>query len=347
MSLKNDDASVLADPQWIPTHLRPDKRQVQFAWVPRDSHAKLAFLADEYLREIAPPSVWLGTDRVESAVCPAPAHYVFHSAFCCSTLIASALDLPGVAMGLKEPQILNELADLHRARSLTGELLSSVTGLLARPFGLGESVIIKPSNEANILAEPLLRQDGRTRAILLYSPLPKFLRSIARKGMWGRIWSRRLHALLRRDRGPDFGFSHAELFQQTDLQIAATAWLFHHHHFAALAAIFPAQVRMLDSETFLSNRENSLTQIGDHFGLKLDPSGWARIAQGDVFKKHSKEIGRDFTAGKQADALPNSIVEEVEMVCTWAQSLANHISMSLEPPPSLRISPSAAPVRTA
>lgn len=341
MSLKNDDASVLADPQWIPTHLGPDKRQVQFAWIPRDSHAKLSFLADEYLREIAPPSVWLGTDKVESAVCAAPAHYVFHSAFCCSTLIASALDLPGVAMGLKEPQILNELAAVHRAHALPGELLSSVTGLLARPFGPGESVIVKPSNEANILAEPLLRQDGRARAILLYSPLPKFLRSIARKGMWGRIWSRRLHALLRRDPGPDFGFSDAELFQQTDLQIAATAWLLHHHQFAALASQFPAQVRMLDSDTFLANREKILALIGDHFGLKLDGAGWARVAQGDVFKKHSKEIGRDFAPGKdkQADLLPSFIEEEIAMVCTWAQSLATHVGLSLEPPLPLRIAP--------
>jgi len=342
MSLKNDDATVLADPQWIPTHLSPDRKQVQFALVPRDTHSRISFLADQYLRDLAPPTVWLSGDKLGSgSAVSAPAHYIFHSAFCCSTLIARALDLKGVAMGLKEPQILNELAAVFRARALKGELLSSLTGVLARPFGPGESVIVKPSNEANILAEPLLRQDGRTRAILLYAPLPKFLRSVVRKGMWGRIWGRRLHALLRHDPGPDFGFTEAELFQQTDLQIAATAWLLHHHHFAALAAQFPAQVRMLDSETFLGHREESLAQIGDHFDLKLDRRGWARVAQGEVFKQHSKEIGRAFAEdeGKHADALPAFLQEEVEMVGTWAQSLAGHIGLSLEPPSSLRINP--------
>jgi len=135
MSLKNDDATVLADPQWIPTHLSPDRKQVQFAWVPRDSHHKISFLADQYLRDLAPPSLWLGRDKLDSPAVSGPAHYIFHSAFCCSTLIASALDLKGVAMGLKEPQILNELAAVFRARALPGALLSSVTGLLARGVG--------------------------------------------------------------------------------------------------------------------------------------------------------------------------------------------------------------------
>ena len=136
---------------------------------------------------------------------PAP-QYIFHSAFAASTLLARALDVPGIAMGLKEPQILNELAEAARARALSGDPLRTVVQLLARPFAPGEKVVIKPSNVVNLLAPSLLELDPGSNAIFLFAPLPRFLRSIADKGLWGRRWVRRLQALIARDTGLDSAF---------------------------------------------------------------------------------------------------------------------------------------------
>ena len=91
-------------------------------------------------------------------------------------------------MGLKEPEILNELAEGMRARALSEEALRTVVQLLARPFASGEKVVIKPSNVVNVLAPSLLELDPGSNAIFLFAPLPRFLRSIADKGLWGRRW---------------------------------------------------------------------------------------------------------------------------------------------------------------
>jgi hypothetical protein len=332
----NTDArSILSDAQWVPTHLNPARTELQFLWLPRPVHASVAFLTEQDLRDKAPPAAWLKLAELQlAAVPPRPAHYIFHSAFCCSTLLARAFDLPGTAMGLKEPQILNELATLMRARSLPGELLAAVAGLLARPFGSGEAVVVKPSNVANLLADPLLRLDERSKAILLHAPLPRFLRSVARKGMWGRIWSRRLSALLRRDPSPQFGFSEAELFEQTDLQSAALAWLLHRHQFASLLDRYPGRVRLLDSETFLSCREDCLTRIGAHFGVAMDA---AAVTASGVFAEHSKQIGQAFSeqdGDGDAGELPPIIEEEIAMIGRWVEALGEHIGLQLEAPGS-------------
>lgn len=340
-SPKNDVASVLADARWIPSHLGSPPSQLQFFWLPREAQASMSFLADEYLRDAAAPDTWVKVDELEAGVprdAP-PAHYIFHSAFSCSTLLARALDVPGVSIGLREPQILNELAMLHRRGILAEDLLHQVAALLARPFGPDETVVIKPSNLANNLAAQLLQLDSRSRAVFLYAPLPRFLKSMARKGIWGRIWARKLFATIRRESSVNFGFSDAQLFEQTDLQIAAMGWLQQHAHFMSLLSQFPGRILTLDSEAFLAGKEHCLGAIASHFSLAAQPDLWARIAASGVFSKHSKEVGREFL--ETDGALPadgaSAFDDEIDKVVAWIQSLAQHAGIPIPPPKASRI----------
>jgi hypothetical protein len=333
MSPKNDPASVVADPQWLPFHYDWQRPALGFASIERARHAELTFLAEEYVKELAPPVRTLSIAEVQGAAASlsgAP-HYVFHSAFCCSTLLARALDAPGISMALNEPQIVNHLASAALQKRLTGDVLGLVVRLLGRPFGAGEAVVVKPSNEANLLAQPLLQADPRSKAIFLYAPLPRFLRSVARKGMWGRIWARRLLQTMRVHTGLEFGLGERELFELTDLQAAALAWLSHHAQGAALLAAFPDRVRTLDSAAFLANRAQTLSALGKHFGLNLDEAAARRIAEGPAFKTHSKEIGRSFDGDAEPDNAAMPIVdEEIEMVSTWTRAIAQQMDLSIE-----------------
>ncbi|HTO40148.1 MAG TPA: hypothetical protein VL026_04170, partial [Rhizomicrobium sp.] len=42
-------------------------------------------------------------------------NFIWHTAFCCSTLLSRCLDIPGANLALKEPQILILLAEAKRA----------------------------------------------------------------------------------------------------------------------------------------------------------------------------------------------------------------------------------------
>jgi hypothetical protein len=336
MNSSDDPATLLSSPNWLPSHWLRSADGIQFVRLERREHEQLTFLSDEYLQPLRPQTATLALSDLEAAALPAaPApQYIFHSAFAASTLLTRALDAPAIATALKEPQILNELAEGVRTQALSRELLTFVVKLLARPYEAGEKVVIKPSNVANILAGPLLDLDPASNAIFLYAPLPRFLRSVADKGLFGRTWVRRLFAILSADTRIDFGLSPSEQFELTDLQVTALAWLRHHAQAAALLGRLGVRVRVLDSEAFLARRAQTMLAVAQHFGLALDEGRAEEIANGPAFTTHSKEIGRQFDPEeplKPKPAVP-VIDDEIRMVADWARSVAEHAGIPIEFP---------------
>lgn len=333
-----DPKSIAGDAEWLPASFDGGGETIGFLHVPRELHRAVPFLGEKYLREAAaPPSARAAAAPLRAALPMAGngPHFIFHSAFCCSTLLARALDIHGRSLGLKEPTILNDLAALHRAGTLAERDLLLVLALLGRPLAAGETIVIKPSNEANILIETILTLCPGAHALLLHAPLPSFLRSLAKKGLWGRNWGRRLYALLARDGGRRFGFSDAEIFEQTDLQIAALAWLIQQRQFADLARLMPARVRTLDSETLLADPAGVMAGAAALFGFDLPAAEAERIAAGPAFSQHAKQIGRGYDstarAAEQA-AVQAAHEEEIDMVCQWAAAVARHGGIQLTLP---------------
>ena len=139
----------------------PGSNRVGLVRADRDAHRAVTFLDDQLLQH--------SSDKKElplQAFAPAiaqlpaaPCHFIFHSAFCCSTLLARALDVPGRSMGLKEPLVLNDLAQAALAAGTPAAVraqLEPILSLLARPFAPGETTVIKPSNVANVLIDQIL-----------------------------------------------------------------------------------------------------------------------------------------------------------------------------------------------
>ncbi len=176
------------DPLWLADRYDPEQDAVNFRYVDRDGHRAATFLTDKYLGTSISPVVVKREEALAAQPPQAPIHFIFHSAFCCSTLLARAVDVPGVAMGLIEPVILSDIVgwrqrggDPRRIR----QVLDGALTLLARPFTHGEAVVVKPSNVCNGLAEAMMALRPDSRALLIYAPLPLFLGSVAKKGMWG------------------------------------------------------------------------------------------------------------------------------------------------------------------
>jgi len=335
--LNPETAKIVRDAAWLAHRYEPVQDTIHFLRVPRESHRAATFLTDEYLGDAGAPRV---IDRKQAlAAMPerAPIHYIFHSAYCCSTLLARAFDIEGVSMGLKEPTILNDLSGWRRRgaeRARLAEVLDSALALLGRPFQPGEAVVVKPSNLINPFAAAMLAMRPEARALLLHAPLPLYLGSIARKGMWGRLWVRELFVKLSRDGFMDYGFSPEEVLGQTDLQIAAIGWLAQHRLFAALAERFPDRVRTLDSETLIAKPEAAMAALARHYGLPLTTNDAARIAQGDAFSRHSKRDAAFGKAERQAEQRDGAAVhaEEVEKVALWAEAVAKSAGQSLDLP---------------
>ena len=326
------------DAEWLAHRYDPVQDAVHLLPIPRAVHRTSIFLTEEHLPDDLEPLV-LPRRAIAAAVpSAAPLHFVFHSAFCCSTLIARAFDRPGWAMGLKEPTILNDLIGWRRRGDKGPDMasvLDDVLTLLARPFAPGEAVIVKPSNAINALAAPILTLRPEARAVLLYAPLRTYLGSVAKKGIDGRLWVRVLLLGLLDDRLVDLGFAPRDYLGLTDLQVAAVGWLAQQMLFARLVGQFGTdRVRTLDSEQLTGDPAGTMRRLATLFGLPLDDAALEAIVAGPAFTRHSKleaEFGTADRAQEHRDAA-DTHADEIEKVLIWAQAVATTAGVAIAAP---------------
>lgn len=313
---------LVRDPQWFAYRYDETHDAFQFRRLARAAQRAATFLTDEYLGAGTLIPVHRA-EAVAAAPPPAPLHFIFHSAFCCSTLLARALDVDGLALSLREPLILNDLVGLQQRGATAREIaavLDDVLLMLACAARPGEAVVVKPSNVVNGMAPAILAMRHSSCALLLHAPLPVFVGSVARKGLAGRLWVRDLLVKQLREGLHPFGFTADEYLGQTDLQVAAAGWLAQQALFARIAGAFPGRVATLDSETLLAQPEAALVAIARLFKI---PFNTAAIAAGPILRQHAK-TGAAFDssareAGRAAEA-PHA--EEIAQVVEWAGAVA-------------------------
>lgn len=326
----------LSDPEWHAHRFVEGQDAFRFIRLPRADHRTVPFLTDAYLGERGPHRDVPASDILAQG--KGRLHFLFHSAFCGSTLLTSALDRPGVAMGLSEPVLLNDVTGF-RLRGAQGPAVARAADLslrlLARPFGADEAVVVKPSNMANPLAELFLAVQADAKAVFLYAPLETFLISVVRKGLPCRLWVRELLEGYLRMGYVDLGFEQGDYFRQSDLQVAAVGWLAQHAHFARLAEkLGSARIATLDADRMTQDPAAALAAVAGHYGLTLDSAAIAEIVAGPAFGQHSKS-GAAFTAAdRNAEyaAARAAHGEEIDMVLEWARRVADTAGVALSPP---------------
>lgn len=342
MTVNPETARIARDATWLVHRYDPGHDAFHLRRLDRAGHRAATFLNDDHLSADLPSLVLRRADLAAAAPPPAPIHFVFHSAFCCSTLIARAFDLPGRAMGLKEPRVLQDIVGVRVGGAEPGRvglLLNQALALLGRPMQPGEAVVVKPSNILNSLASAMLAMRPGAGALLLHAPPRTFLGSVARKGLWGRLWARELIVgMLKEDIPARLGFSAEQLLGQTDLQVAAVGWLAQHAMFADLAAKFgPARVRTLDSATLMARPAEAMAALAALYRVPLAKTEIAAIVAGPAFTRHSKS-GEGF--GREARDAENRAAEtlhadEIDKTMTWIETVARGAGVPMTLPAPL------------
>jgi hypothetical protein len=332
-------ARIVADPEWLAHRYDEHADAFRYRQVTRARHAEVPFAIDEYLGEESNP---VAVPRAEAAGLlggQAPVHFIFHSAFCASTMLVRALDRPGSAMGISEPVILNDMVGWRRRGAAVpqhAKVMDDALGQLSRPWGPGEAVVIKPSNIYNGLALGALALRPRAKALLLHAPIDEFLLSVARKGMWCRLWVRELLEGMLQEGMVDLGFEPRDYLRQTDLQVAAVGWLAQQMQFHRIAQHFgPDRIASLDSETLTRDPAASVARAAAFFELRDQAA--ADYADHPAILRNSKS-GTAFERGeRQMDQARAREVhgEEIEKVSEWIRVVGERRGISLKLPYSL------------
>jgi hypothetical protein len=203
-------------------------------------------------------------------------------------------------------------------------MLDDALRLTARTFAPGEACVVKPSNIVNGLIDAMLKLRPQAGCILLHAPLRAFVTSIARKGMWGRLWVRELLSRQLAEGLVDLGFAPRDYLLHTDLQAAAVGWLAQQRLFDLIARRYPERVRTLDSEGLVAAPEAAITAAAALFGLSLDEAGRGKTVR-DVFQRDAKdgsrfEPGQREAARRAGEALH---ADEIDKVTAWAEAVAH------------------------
>ncbi len=329
--------NLLQDAQYLEHRHVEGADRIRFIALNRADHASVPFITDAYLglRTVAGE---LPVEKCLALPFAARAGLLFHSGFCGSTMVVRALDKAGIAMGLSEPMLLNDVVGFRRRgapAAAVARLADVSLRLLARPFSAHEAVVIKPSNVINPLAALLLAVQPSTKAVFLHAPLDDFLVSVARKGLACRLWVRELLAGYLHEGAVKLGFEPDDYFRQSDLQVAAVGWLVQHQIFGNLARqLGPQRLVTIDTTRLLANPTQSLAALARHYGLAFDQDAIAQIVAGSAFTQHSKShaaFSSDQRDREYADAR-KAHADEIAKVGEWALAVAQQAKVEMTLP---------------
>jgi hypothetical protein len=107
--------------------------------------------------------------------------FLFHTSFCCSTLLARLLDFPNHSLALKEPLILRRLSDAELIGRSESSLQQTALNLLFRSVADDCAILVKPTHVALNIANSMLSCLPRAKALLISSTLKDFLVSNIKK----------------------------------------------------------------------------------------------------------------------------------------------------------------------
>jgi hypothetical protein len=332
------DAKTLAnDPEWLPDALDAGRGVIRFSRIGAGALRREAFL-DARKENAVVARAEARIDAIEPfAPAAAPAAYIFHSAFCGSTLLARALDHSGRSLALKEPNILLDLANArrvhpaYRSDEAFRRHAEIVFRLVERRRAPEERIVVKPTNLALPLA-PVVMARG-SPVLFLYGTLREFLLSILKKGEEGRAFGRKMFNIFALDRTPLGAIEPRQAMSFTDLQAAALVWRHQIEEFTALIAAAP-RAASLDYASFVGSPAAYLCAASDFLGLDLPHAALHEAANGPVFKADAKFAGKPFTAQTRHAAnvdLESRHSAELTMITGWAEKsrLARDIALPL------------------
>lgn len=258
--------------------------------------------------------------------------FIFHTGFCCSTLLARCLDQSGFCLSLKEPKILNSLS--HSKNFIGSEngpvphriKLEICLKLLFRKFSENEEILIKPSNIDTVLLDEILSLNPNSKMVFTYSDLKSFLISVAKGGQPRRDFVRRLLAHLladyktgKKDISEFTGIKEDQIWNLSDLHIAATVW---HLQMRYLCAAKGKNIYWLNCEEFLADPAITLEMLKNFFGFEDDQQTQSLGKLQKTLSQHAKAPTFSYNAAKRKTdfiALDKYLSPVLPEVLAWAE----------------------------
>lgn len=228
---------LINNPNYLAYRFDFNTENVGFLPIERDDIRRVSSLKREYidssrqLIEVPLADVVEVVNSPHQALIDNPPRFIFHTAYCASTFLSRCLDVEGLSVSLREPQILLDAANAKRLEWQSNstsldyrELPKLALALLQKHATAEEKLIIKPINSVNNIIPELLQLTGSAKSLMLYTDARSFILSTLKKGEGGKQTIRSMFDLLRCDFPHLSNLQLTHTIHMTDLRVIMTLW---------------------------------------------------------------------------------------------------------------------------
>lgn len=258
-----------------------------------------------------------------------PVNYIFHTAFCGSTLLSRCLEESGNFMSYREPLLLHQLAFALRKgtspfnKSELEEFVHLLAALFGRTYNSGTLPIVKPSDSCINVAGEMLKRHPDAAALLLYVPLSEFVVTMLK------IPSRRkfIRSMLFRAR-MDLKTHGIEIDKEeklNDAEVATVVWLGLILPFLTLLNDETLRVRSLNSSIFYKSPEQTLKAVSEWLGRPANQKVCSDIVNHGAFTRQAKNTSNTFDRERKSAerlAYQEALAPEIAKARSFLEQLA-------------------------
>ena len=223
-----------------------------------------------------------------------PTSFIFHSAFCGSTLMSQVLGTVFNCLSLREPEILNSMLVYNRSQVSTEDKsfwFDSLQRLLSRRFTPDQPVVVKANDFANPVMLDLMNWDPEIPVLFMYTPVKEFIAGCL-KAQNRKEWIKQRYDSVKPVLNAVLDEKLLEAVDEADYgQLAATYWSYNMGLYLKVLENNGAHIYSLDFNDMLASPYDTITRCGKLFGLKqpknVDFTGAIDELMG-VYSKNSK-----------------------------------------------------------
>ena len=307
-----------ADPRWFPVDLDPVTPRLAMLRIDEALVSGATFM-DNRLDVDFRASTPVALSALPGLPAPPRAAWLFHTSFCCSTLLARALQDTPACMVYREPLVLRRLSDARDQGLVVTHWMAPTTRLLFRPWHEGGAVVVKPTHAALNIAADLLAATPGSRAIALLSSLDDFLVSNIKKtpetqAKVPTLVERAVAAGSLRHR-----LAGREIEPPSLLAAVALQWAAQRELLVDIDAQAPGRLRFIDASRILADLAGAARDCLDWWGLPVDDASLrARaVAAGGVNAKQTDVAYSSRQRAADAAQLAHMFAAELAEARAW------------------------------
>jgi len=236
-----------------------------------------------------------------------PSAFIFHTAFCGSTLMTKALDAIFDCLPLREPEVLGNLLTYTNSQEIEQEdpaWLDRILRLLCRRYKPDQTTVIKANDHSNPLMVKLLECPHDIPVLFMYTSLDEFVVACLKENNrceWVR--SRYKHVSAHLPSTLTLPAGGLSIDDDDYAQMAAVYWCFNIALYQQAWQRYPDKLRSLDINIMLAQPRKSVEACGHLFGLKL-------LDDIDVDKKINNLLGV-YSKNNQLNYSPQQRIDDV------------------------------------